>query len=106
MPLDDTTGFLKAMETKPDVFSLEGLIAWLEKQSPETRYNYDCVDGSCLLGLYLAAHGFGMDYYCEISCVGTAVANIGGGVAWGGPVAPKTLGAALDRARKLLAERG
>ena len=43
-------------ETKPDVFSLEGLIAWLETQEPETQYDY-CDPRGCLLCSYFRARG-------------------------------------------------
>jgi hypothetical protein len=40
------------VETKADPFSLESLIAWLEKQPADGEYNWD--DGSeCLLGQWL-----------------------------------------------------
>jgi len=44
------------VETKPDVFSLEGLIAWLETQDPATRYDYGDVV-LCALGQYTLAQG-------------------------------------------------
>lgn len=44
-------------ETKPDVFSLDALIAWLEKQPAEQTYCY-LDHGACLLGQYLKGHGF------------------------------------------------
>jgi hypothetical protein len=43
-----------------DVFSLDGLIAWLEKQPAEETYDYmDCFgdSGGCLLFRYLNANG-------------------------------------------------
>lgn len=50
MPFDFTN-----TESKPDVFSLEGLIAWLEKQDPETEYHtYDAQD--CLMARYYRAN--------------------------------------------------
>lgn len=39
---------------KPDVYSLDGLIAWLEKQPPETEYEWGNCQ-KCLIGTYLAA---------------------------------------------------
>ena len=35
--------------------SLEGLIAWLETQDPETEYDFLDCDGNCLLDQYRAA---------------------------------------------------
>src|SRR5580692_2560798 len=47
----------KPAETKADPFSLATLIAWLERQSPDARYDYAC-NGHCLLAQYFCAHGF------------------------------------------------
>lgn len=58
MPFDGKTFAPAPAETKPDVFSLDGLIAWLEKQPPETEYNFkDTRD--CLLCRYFRAMGLG-----------------------------------------------
>jgi hypothetical protein len=54
MPFD---GRVKDYETKPDVFSLEGLIAWLETQNPETKYEYTSPT-DCVLCRYFRAHGY------------------------------------------------
>jgi hypothetical protein len=51
MPFDNTN----YVETRPDTFSLDGLIAWLETQDPETKYNYANCSGGCLIGRYLIA---------------------------------------------------
>lgn len=57
MPFD---GNEKQYETKPDVFSLEGLIAWLETQPADGAYDY--LDGSnCALCQYLRARGLDVD---------------------------------------------
>lgn len=52
MPFDPTP-----IETKPDVFSLEGLIAWLEKQPATLTYDYTS-PRKCLLSRYLIDAGF------------------------------------------------
>jgi hypothetical protein len=44
-------------KVQPDVFSLESLIAWLEKQPAEQGYSYWNCKGSCLYGLYTNACG-------------------------------------------------
>lgn len=44
-------------EVKADPLSMEGLIAWLEKQPAAKRYNYNNCQGKCLYGQYMAAHG-------------------------------------------------
>lgn len=44
-------------KTKTDPFSLESLIAWLEKQPAEKAYDY-CDPWNCLLCQYFAAMGF------------------------------------------------
>ncbi len=43
-------------ETKPDVFSLESLIAWLETKNPTAKYDY-CDPLNCLLCQYFRASG-------------------------------------------------
>lgn len=53
MFLDET----KIVETKPDVFKLETLIAWLEKQPADRVYNY-CNPHGCLLCQYFTANGY------------------------------------------------
>ena len=99
MPLD-STNYL-APETKPDVFSLEGLIAWLEAQPPETSYDWEDCSGGCLIGVYYMHHGLPQHGYdrvfgrnlMEYSRVCSSVSG------------PTTYGAALSRARALLASR-
>lgn len=94
-------------ETKPDVFSLESLIAWLETMPGDGVYCYND-NGGCMLARYFIEHGFS-----RISVGGHSVtidgdwqllpdsfANI--------PVEyPRTFGAALARARSALeAQKG
>ena len=43
-------------ETKP--FTLADFIAWLETMPPRWKYDFYCTDGSCLMGLYMAAFNF------------------------------------------------
>jgi hypothetical protein len=45
------------VEVKADPFSLESLIAWLEKQPENKSYRYTCI-GHCLLAQYFTAMGF------------------------------------------------
>lgn len=83
-------------ETKADPFSLESLIAWLEKQPAETTYNY-CDATACLIAKYLQAMGvknYVMDTPLFQHRVFGEVANGGERI--------DTYGAALARARKLL----
>lgn len=47
----------KTTETKADPFSLDTLIAWLEKQPADKVYCY-CDTGECLLAQYFTAMGF------------------------------------------------
>ena len=42
-----------------NIFSIEGLIAWLERQDPETEYDWDDCDGDCLVARYGLAMGLG-----------------------------------------------
>jgi hypothetical protein len=50
---------------KPDAISLAGLIAWLERQNPATRYNYRDIH-DCLLTRYFRASGYRWAY-CGLS---------------------------------------
>jgi len=87
------------VETKPDVFSLEGLIAWLETQDPSIRYDWEDCCGGCLIGMYYAAHKVpaGISY---IDVFGDEWVNNYAGVC-SNLVGETTFGAALERARKL-----
>lgn len=46
-------GTFKTIETKADPFSLDTLIAWLEKQPADTTYCYSS-NGECLMAQYLS----------------------------------------------------
>ena len=101
MPFDDR-GF---SETKPAPFSIEALAAWLETQCPEETYFYHD-PRVCLWGAYTRSQGGVMagGYYV----IGKALLNtsllperanvIAAGGDW-------TYGAALARARRILAGR-
>lgn len=94
-------------ETKPEVFSLEGLVAWLETQNPATIYAFwqsSKCGGGCLLHRYLVASGkHPDDDYAEIAwLVVRDDLELQDEVA---RPTPWTYGAALDRARKLFAAR-
>lgn len=90
-------------KTKADPVSIHGLIEWMEQQEPSTKYNWDCVEGGCLIGLYyshLDKSGIPHSpYYAQMFRK-----NPGSY----GPVCatePRTIGAALSRARALLTEQ-
>lgn len=99
MPFD---GNPKDYQTQHDVLSLEGLIAWLEQQDPETEYDWpDCQD--CLMGHYIAdvRNTDKPEYeerYANAFPSLEAYHFVGGSWPW-------TYSAALARARALLAER-
>ena len=88
---------------KPDVFSPQGLIAWLEMQ-PATR-EYDWWDmGDCLVCHYLA-EALGTDEPWHVAAeAGKSYEDVLGS-RWAyhavGSALPWTYGAALDRARAL-----
>ena|SRR6266568_4490020 len=92
-------------EHEANPFTMEGLIAWLEKMSRAKRYDYLNSSGACLYGQYLAAHGVPWDEsgatsfgdhqradFCDLVYYHVALAR------------PWTFGAALERARKAPAE--
>jgi hypothetical protein len=91
-------------EVKADPFSLESLIAWLEKQPATKRYDWENCDGGCLIGLYGQAHGISWDAMQRVDDGGDSPYSklTPGGIAFR---YPRTFGAALKRARKALAER-
>jgi hypothetical protein len=86
---------------KADPFTFKSLIAWLEKQNPETVYCYTKPD-QCLVAQYLKAHGV-TDYCLDSYELDEKLPGLGA-VALGHDRAPaRTFGAALARARKALA---
>lgn len=108
MPLDSTNWSQTETETKPDVFSLEGLIAWLETQPPETEYNFMDCNGGCLIGQYLLANG--QENFRKWHDVPPPLCAVAGQSACkddGSPAGEEglTFGAALSRARALLASQ-
>jgi hypothetical protein len=93
---------------KPDILSLEGLVAWLEKMPAKRAYDYRNCEGRCLYGQYMASHGVEWKR-SGASCPGLApkeydrfCALVYREVADEGPW---TFGAALTRARKVLEQR-
>lgn len=91
---------------KVDVFSLEGLIAWLEKQPAGKRYDWHD-PAHCLIAQWLAAeHGYSDPVVrSNKSCDLTANLDSDDGVtvlgriAYGGRNPQYTYGAALERAK-------
>lgn len=96
MFLDEKKHGEAATETK--VPSLRGLIAWLETQDPDTRYDYT-LSSECLMARYLIAIGES-NYNLTADDAKRVFAHSGyviqgHGHAW-------TYGAALERARSCL----
>ncbi len=89
--------------TKPDIYALETLIAWLEKMPAEMEYCY-LSNRACLVAQYLQAKGFGRvgvdscGFYHE--GVRTPLPSIFNVIALN---RPPTFGAARARARELAA---
>lgn len=107
MPLDDRNW----VETKPEVFSLADLVAWLETQDPTTEYDY--TDTSyCLVGKRVADSYIIGGRRLSSSSGGLLEAGlhaVAAGYRRGLPCrwpfdSTKTFGAALERARTLLAK--
>ena len=85
------------VETKDDVLSTASLIAWLEKQPPEKKYDYFNCCGACLIDQYIGKNTTPDEY-----------ASIMDRTNWETEVAaprPHTFGAALERARALQGSR-
>lgn len=98
----ESTEFANPEKTveKTDVFSLEGLVAWLEKQPAGRTYNFHDCRGACLLAQYLAAHGIkwaadGSSYAEMVEVTTGHGIDVSCNDPW-------TYGAALARARALL----
>lgn len=79
-------------QTTQDSFSLENLIAWLEKHPADQAYNfYDC-QGGCLIDQYLGKRTTAEEYRnVPFLFRGTIAAT-----------SPYTFGAALERAKYVL----
>lgn len=105
MPFDGNPAtFVKPAGQKHDVFSLHGLVAWLGQQETQARYDFDNCRGACLLSQYLkasGAHYFGDGQYYDL-CQALGRGNSSDGQAIASNE-PWTYGAALSRARQLLA---
>ena len=100
MPFDDR-GF---SETKPAPFSIEALAAWLETQCPEETYFYHD-PRVCLWGAYTRSQGgvmAGGYYVIGKAFLSTTLPERANVIAAGGDW---TYGAALARARRILAGR-
>lgn len=79
-------------KTEADVFSLAGLIEWLEKQNPHRGYQYNNCHGGCLIGRYATA--MSADFYdLHTYFFNRRELFIASNE-------PHTFGAALDRARE------
>jgi hypothetical protein len=86
-------------EVKADPFSLESMIAWLEKQPADKVYDFwDCRE--CLIYQYLLDAGLPRADYGTAHALGGD--DIGGKIAHG---LPWTFGGALKRARALRAKQ-
>ena len=77
-------------------------MAWLETQDPAQTYEWMDCDGGCLIGQYYAAHGIRNGIYHrvfngrDLTDYGRVCSSLSGAT---------TFGAALERAKKLLASR-
>lgn len=105
MPLDGNPSDYQT-EQQDEVFSLRGLIAWLEKQPAWQRYDFMC--NQCMFGRY-----FTEKTGRPIRCIGTATVTFHDGTrrmlpdGWNdvAQAEPHAYGKALSRARSL-AEKG
>lgn len=80
-------------EVKVDPNSVEGLIAWLEKQPADGTYNWHNCEGLCLIGLYGTAMGMGKKWHDFHSMLFNA------DILFIASLEPHTFGGALNRAR-------
>lgn len=94
----------KKFETKADPFTLDALIAWLEKQPANKRYCY-LDNGGCMFAQYLLYFGYKRPLIGGFCLQAENLPRWDLPVGWDDiPYAmPRTFGAALDRARALRA---
>ena len=94
---------------KPDVSSLDGIIAWLKTQPGETEYEFFCRDGACLIDRYLNTLNPRPSYDEWVACAAAKLGMPGTPCDPNGTVAfqyfamysPRTYSAALARALAL-----
>lgn len=87
------------VQTKPDVYSLEGFVSWLEKQPTERAYDWYDVHG-CIVCQYLDSvlpPDRETALLSRVFSTSDQYHQVAGKWPW-------TFGAALDRARKALAQ--
>ena len=99
MYLDEKSYTSPPAETKPDIFALPTLIAWLEKQPARKEYSFFNVQVKCLICQYMTDHGIGHRFGDGQYAKFTERTDWGHLIA-GSP--PYTFGGALARARALL----
>lgn len=88
-------------EVKADPFSLESLIAWLEKQPADQHYDY-CDGDNCLTAQYLTHCGFKEVFLTVERLKNLGWYYIASGWHTRNGCGERTFGAALERARKVL----
>lgn len=92
-------------KTKVDPFSLESLVAWLEKMPARKAYDYMGCEGKCLLEQYFASKGFKNvevgGSYCRLD--DNCIRDLPEAFADLAVEKPRIFGAALTRAKAALA---
>lgn len=86
-------------------FSIVGLISWLETKDPDAHYNWQTVWCDCLIGEWRLAMGEVGESWERISRIGRQMGTSPehSKIAMIAANGPWTYGAALERARKALA---
>ena len=82
-------------KTKADPLSLGSALAWLKQQDPNTTYSF--WSGDCALCRYLKANNMALNNYSLLGTCSTRIAIFN--------TKPRNYGAALERARAVLAPR-
>lgn len=98
MPRDGTIYLEPAVDPKPDPYSLDTFIAWLETMPGDRQYNFMGAGAPCLISQYVEALGCPEEYN-EIHWSKTRLATnitVFGKIASDGR---PTFGAALERAK-------
>lgn len=103
MYLDEKPFTDPSVETKLDIYALPTFIAWLEKHLREQTYDWKNCKGECLISLYMVDHGIPWNSSEDGHSYSKFVCRTEGDWQIIASCQPWTFGAALSRARVLLA---
>jgi hypothetical protein len=113
MPFDANP--IREVETKPEPFTLDSLIGWLETKNPTETYCW-MKTGKCLFALYgefvtgvsrnAGAYALAVEGFWKVPIHEILERRLGEPLCGVASLSPHTFGAALTRARALRASKG